>query len=149
MFCKNCGHPMSEDARFCSNCGYDNKPVQPDVEEQKPVEEVFIETPIEEPKPDPIAERVKGDAAGGVLKLGILGVVFGIAVPYLNILGIIFSIIAKNKAAEFMRVFRVDDGRVRVGKILSTIGLIGGIAMTAIYFFAIIIGIIIGIAESL
>lgn len=41
MFCKNCGHKLSDDAKFCSNCG-----TKVEVETEAEVEEEIVE-PLE------------------------------------------------------------------------------------------------------
>ena len=48
MFCKNCGHKLSDDAKFCSNCG---AKVEAETEaEEEIVEplEIVDETQVEE-----------------------------------------------------------------------------------------------------
>lgn len=67
-----------------------------------------------------------------VLVWGILGIAFG-ATPMLNFLGIIFSIVAKRKAAAYAAATGPLYGQAKVGHILSTIGLIVSIIFTVIW----------------
>ncbi len=65
-----------------------------------------------------------------VLIFGILGLSFSCSF-YLSFLGIIFSALCLSHAGEYYRITGQLTGKVRVGRILSRIGLILGITMSA------------------
>ncbi len=83
------------------------------------------------PSPEPTP------SATTILIFGILGLSFSCTF-YLSILGIIFSALSLSHAAEYYRITSRLTGKVRVGRILSRIGLILGIVMSALLLLLIL-----------
>ena len=69
-----------------------------------------------------------------VLTWGILGLAFAES----GILGLIFSIIGRNKAKAYIAAYGQLDGPAKVGGILSKVGLILSIVMIVCYVIIII-----------
>ena len=67
-----------------------------------------------------------------VLVWGILGLSFA-CTPFLNFLGIIFSVVAKRKSNAYAAANGPLYGQAKVGHILATVGLIVGIILTVIF----------------
>jgi hypothetical protein len=84
-------------------------------------------------QPQPAA-NVSGKPA---LTFGILGIIFACTF-YFSFLGIIFSAIGLGKAKAFRAAAGQLSGPAKVGKILSTIGLIVGIILTVICLIVVI-----------
>lgn len=62
-YCINCGSPLPDEAKFCSNCGFRQpEKEQPKVEEPELKETPVVEEPVEEPEPiveeAPVVENV-------------------------------------------------------------------------------------------
>lgn len=62
-YCINCGSPLPDEAKFCSNCGFRQpEKEQPEVEEPEPNETPVVEEPVKEPEPiveeTPVVEEV-------------------------------------------------------------------------------------------
>jgi hypothetical protein len=85
--------------------------------------------------------------AGQTLKWGILSLAFA-ASGCLSLLGFIFSFIAKSKALAYERTFGVPEGKARVGRILGKVGFGVGLGMTIYMAFAVLVGVIAGLAEA-
>ena len=80
-----------------------------------------------------------------VLVMGIIAIALALAwVPFVSIAGIVLGAIAMSKANRYYAEGGLQSGQVKTGKILGTIGMIGGIVMTVIYLIALIVGIGIG-----
>ena len=129
MFCSHCGSEIENGARFCQNCGAS-------ADATKNEEKMSYE-PID--LTDTLAEKAKDEAAGSALGTGIAAIIFAFIATYLNFIGIILGAIGIGKANAIEAQFGELPPKARVGKILSTVGLIGGILMTIIVFFCIII----------
>lgn len=66
-----------------------------------------------------------------------------------GILGIIFGIIGRNKAKEYVAAYGQTTGQVKTGSILSNVGFIAGIVMTVFWaFYIIVIVAILGAAAA-
>ena len=73
-----------------------------------------------------------------VLTMGILSLAF-CCTFYFAFLGIIFGAIGKNKAKAYVDYYGDTTGQVKAGSIMSKIGFIVGIVMTALFFIFIIV----------
>lgn len=135
MYCKHCGTDLEENVKFCPNCGAEQT-VEP-----------TDEAPAAEPVVDNAFEEKKETLAGSVLVWGILGLVFA-ASSWLAILGIIFSNIAKKKAAEYEAFAGELEGRAKAGSILAKIGMIVGIVTVIILAISFVVGFIAGLAGA-
>lgn len=84
-----------------------------------------------------------------VLVFGIISAGF-LCSFWFSFVGIIFGFIARAKANAFARAGVPITGKVKVGRILGTIGAFAGIAMTVlslIFFVCLIAGIVIGLSS--
>ena len=129
MFCSHCGSEIENGARFCQNCGAS-------ADATKNEEKMSYE-PID--LTDTIAEKAKDEAAGSALGTGIAAIIFGLVVSFLNFIGIILGAVGIGKANAVEAQFGELPPKARVGKILSTVGLISGILMTIVWFLYIVI----------
>lgn len=128
-FCKACGKPLDNDARFCPNCGtaIASEPVQP--------------APVQPAPTEPVSCPV---SATNLLVFGILGLAFALELP---ILGIIFSAIALNKAKQYA-LYLPLTGKAKVGRSLGKAGLIVGIVMTVLVALLIVYYIVFGVVYA-
>ncbi len=126
MFCSKCGNELQDDAVFCSKCG------QLVGETKNTIEEVVL---------DEYQQKQKEDLAGKILMYGILSCAF-ISTFILSFLGIIFGAKGKKVAEYFVYKYKKLIPKAIVGKILSIVGFITGIVVTALlafYIFVIIV----------
>lgn len=142
MFCTKCGAQLPENAAFCTACGA----AVGDEPQQQTEAQQTQETAQAEPVYDAYAQSVdtaeRDEKAQNVLTWGILGLVFAEVFP---ILGIIFSSIGKNKAADFTNLFGEPTGKAKVGAILAKVGFIVSIAMLVFWvMFFCVYGAILG-----
>ena len=120
MYCKQCNTYLPDGTAYCTNCG---AAVTAD-------QSVIVES----------GNSYKPAPAGNTnapLIWGILGLSFSCSV-YFSLLGLIFSIIGKNKAKQYIATYGNISGKVKVGKGLATAGLIVGIIFTAIMSLVVI-----------
>ena len=132
MYCKHCGTQLENDARFCQNCGAS-----------------LAETPTAQPEilVDPAKEQKKDEAAGEVLKWGIIGLAFSLSC-ILSLLGWIFSAKARRLRRAYEAEYGEVTGRALVGKIRGNVGFGVGIGYTIFFtLYFLIIGI--ALAEGL
>lgn len=124
MYCKNCGALISENSRFCTNCGQ-----VVESEKQSVSTTSTYEGPMGNPTP--------------VLVYGILGLSFALTF-FLSFLGIIFSSIGLKKARAYLDFCPVGSKQVTIGRNLSKAGMIVGIIMTVlcVIYIAVILFII-------
>ena len=128
MYCQHCGRQLNDGENFCPSCGA-----------MKPAETVNTTGFQYDFGTVSTVNEVQKDAmAGQVFKWGLMGLIFA-NTGCLSLLGLIFSIIAKKKAAEFMNVFGEIKGRALAGRIMGRIGFGIGLAMTI--FMTLYIGI--------
>lgn len=106
--CIACGTELNDDARFCTACG-------------REAEEV-IEVAVDNTK--------KEESIGTVFTWGLLGLIFALNLP---LLGLIFSVIAKNKANAFIVEYGELEGRASVGAGLAKAGFIVGLIGTILF----------------
>ncbi len=137
MFCKNCGRQLDEGETLCPACGTVN------ATEATATESVSYEYSAV----DTANQLLKDEMAGQTLKWGILSLAFA-ASGCLSLLGFIFSFIAKSKALAYEQTFGVLEGKARVGRILGKVGFGVGLGMTIYMAFAVLVGVIAGLAEA-
>lgn len=126
MYCKNCGAQIELNDKFCPSCGT-----------------AQAETPTAEPEilPDPAKEQKKDEAAGEVLKWGIIGLAFSLS-GILSLLGWIFSAKARKLRRAYESEYGEVTGRALVGKILGNVGFGVGIGYTIFFtLYFLILGI--------
>ena len=123
MYCDRCGAEIPAGATFCANCG---APVS-----TAPAEQYAAPAYPSAPVPTP----------GSILTMGILAVDFCCSF-YFSFLGIVFGAIGKSKAKSYLAYYGEPSGQVKAGSIMSKIGFIVGIVMTAIALLTLIIYII-------
>ena len=124
MVCSKCGAQLPEGAPFCTEGG---APVQ-----QTPVQQAYnaaVSNPAINTTP--------------ILILGILALVLCETV----IGGIICAILCKKKVKEYVAAGGQIAGKVKVGNILATVGLIFSIIYIVVWIVCIIVGIA-GVAAS-
>lgn len=138
MICTKCGQPIAEGSAFCGNCG---QPVQAQAAPQQPAYEQPQQPAYQQPvytQPQPSYGYV---AEPNTLPLGIVSLCLSCA-PIGSIVGIILGAKGKNQAAQYEAAGNVLSGKTKVGGILSKVGMILSIAMTAfwsVYFFIIMV----------
>ncbi|MCQ2426802.1 MAG: zinc ribbon domain-containing protein [Clostridia bacterium] len=120
MFCPNCGSHAEDGLSFCPNCGANLKAsAQP----KQPAPEQPVYQQAAQPAYTP-APQVNTTPA---LVLGILSLVFG------TVVGIILAAVGKKKVKGFVAQGVPLTGKLKVAKILCTVGLILGIISTILY----------------
>ena len=112
MFCNNCGAQLTENTRFCPNCGQLVQSAPQDMTAAS-----TYEGPMGNPTP--------------VLVWGIVGLAFACSF-FLSFLGIIFSIVGLKKANNYFDFCGEGSKQARIGRNLSKAGLIVGIIMTVL-----------------
>lgn len=167
MFCQNCGASLEDGAKFCPNCGTPvaasvRPTVQPTGTEPRFEKTVYEQPAYEQPQapvyehpmyeqpaapvyrePEATVVNEETNALGkATLIFGIIGLAFSLSF-YMSFLGIIFSAIGRGKLKSYLASGGELAGKAKVGGILSKLGLIFGIILTAffvIWLFVIIIG---------
>ena len=113
MYCKFCGNEIADGVKFCPKCG-----AATETTSAPTVDEVFTTEFTATPTVDPAAEQAKNSRANKSLVFGILSLVFG------SIVGLIFAILGIKNAKAYAALNRgIVEGKAKVGKILSTIGI--------------------------
>lgn len=150
MFCQNCGRQLGDNENFCPACGAmkaAESNANANTDFQYDLGTANINAQYSFGAPNSVSEAVKDEMAGQVFKWGLLGLIFA-NTGCLSLLGMIFSIIAKNQAATFARTFGEIKGRALAGRIMGRIGFGLGLGMTifmAVYIFIIVIAALAGI----
>lgn len=127
MYCDKCGAEIQSGTAFCANCGaaVGSAPT----EQLAPV---YPETPALTP--------------GVVLAWGIVAASVA-CIPFVNFVGIILGVIALRKADGYLALYGPGSKQVKIGHILSKVGIFGGIGMT-LFWIAYIIFIVLMIVNS-
>lgn len=122
MYCRRCGKQLSEDSRFCPNCGERVEII----EESKHVEPEIVQTDEEKEPRGPW----KAFAIAG-LAIGIFSII-GCMIPYVNLnviyvgqIGIALSALGLNS--------KVNHQKAKIGLTLSIIGLAVAIVMYIVF----------------
>ena len=126
-YCNNCGNELKDGAKFCEHCG---APV--DVAKE-PVSE-YAEQTVEYYTEAPVVNTPEQDA---MAKSAMIMSIVGLALSELGIPGIIISAIAKGKVKKATAA-GATGGKLKVARILSTIGIILSIVMTIFWIFYIV-----------
>lgn len=132
MFCSKCGQPMSDEAVFCPNCGTARTGAS------------VISSSVTSAPAQPSEENYA--LASSALKYAILSLVFS-EFPVLGILGIIFAVIGKKKAAQAREANGGYFAKCRVAYILSRVGLGVSIGMTIFWviYITILVAVVAGV----
>jgi hypothetical protein len=112
MYCISCGAEIPDDSEFCFKCG---------VSQTEPLTPVYAAQPLVEAPVSPT----------NVLTWGIIGLAFACTF-FASFLGIIFSAIGMKKHRTYLNSGAAYSTKVKVGGILSKVGLGVGIAMTVL-----------------
>lgn len=120
MFCPNCGANIPDGTAFCPNCGGATNQAAPQGQ------------PMMYQQPAPV---VGVPGAGAALAFGITALAVA-WIPYIDILSIVFGILAIVKANQANRI--AHTGKATTGKILGIIGLVCGAIMFFVYLYVLI-----------
>ena len=115
MYCRNCGKEISDYTQFCTYCG---------ANKNQGTQSGYSAAPTMSPE-------VKSVSVAALI-WGIVAVVV-CQLP----LGFIFGIIGQRKAREAAEM-GIENGMVKAGRIMSKIGLIVGIVLTAFWILYIL-----------
>lgn len=134
MFCMNCGASLPDGSAFCPNCGSPAEQPQNDnsTAYQQPVSSVQYNSGAANQ-----ASEVQDSLAKSILVFGILS----LALSQFGIVGLIFAIITKSKLGRYIPQYGSPTGKAKVGKILSTVGLIASIVYAVVWTVYIILAI--------
>lgn len=122
MFCKKCGKQLSEDSRFCPNCGERVEII----EESKPVEPEIVQTDEEkEPRGPWKAFAIAGFA------IGIFSII-GCMIPYVNLYVISVGEIGIALSALGLKS-KINHDKAKTGLVLGIIGLAVAIFMYIVF----------------
>ena len=149
MFCQNCGRQLNDGENFCPACGAmkaAESNANANTDFQYDLGTANTDAQYSFGAPNSVSEAVKDEMAGQVFKWGLLGLIFA-NTGCLSLLGMIFSIIAKNQAANFERTFGEIKGRALAGRIMGRIGFGFGLGLTIFFALYIFIFVIVGLAS--
>ena len=108
MYCDRCGAEIPEGSTFCTNCGAAVESAGTDL-----VPAYAGEQPL---------------TPGKVLAWGIVAAAIA-CIPFINFVGIILGAIALHKANSYLALYGPGSRQVKIGHILSKVGIFGGIGM--------------------
>ena len=148
MFCQNCGRQLGDNENFCPACGAmkaAESNANANTDFQYDLGTANINAQYSFGTATPVNEALKDEMAGQVFKWGLLGLIFA-NTGCLSLLGMIFSIIAKNQAASFERTFGEIKGRALAGRIMGRIGFGLGLGLTIFFALYIFIFVIVALA---
>jgi len=147
MYCKHCGAPLEDGAKFCAACGVAVEEV-PEVAEAAVEQEAVAEAAPEAVAANPNVEGVKKNRKKNILKYAIMGLAFAVVslsfvssfltfalsdafgeagiyfvlilmCTPLSVLSCVFSFRSGKFAKQYEKEFGELDGVGKVGKILS------------------------------
>lgn len=140
MFCTNCGNNIPDGSAACPVCGAPVQVQQPQQPQQPAYQQPAYQQPAYQQPPyqQPMYQQpAADDGSGSVLTFGILG----LALSWIPVLGLIFSIIGLKKSGAFAAAHGgTCFGKAKAGRILSIIGLVSSI-IGNIYWLIVIIGV--------
>lgn len=118
MICPNCGANVNPGTKFCVNCG----------------------ATLTNPTPQnlvPVNPAASDLTPSNVLKWGILGAAFACTFV-VSFLGIIFGAIGLKKANSYLAVYGPGAKQVKIGHILSKVGIIAGSILSVLFIIYIV-----------
>ena len=136
MICPNCNKSITDGFKCCPYCG-----TRVAADAVVPTTPAYSAPAYDAPAYTPESAVVGHPHASSALTFGILSLVFACTF-FLSFLGIVFGAIGKGKSSACLHLAGSMGGKARTGRILSIIGLIVGIIMTAIFAIVIIAAII-------
>ncbi len=128
MICQNCGAEMSPTAKFCVNCGAKVNDFPRD--NLVPV--------------NPAAPEITPDY---VLKWGIIAAAFA-GTGIVSFLGIIFGAIALKRANSYIALYGPISKKVKIGHILSKVGIFAGIGITLFFIIYIVFFVLVALSNT-
>lgn len=150
MFCKHCGERMNDTDVFCTKCGKPLASAQPSAETpvyqpyQTPqnTQSSYYAPSYEAPRAYPSngeqpVDEERSALASEILRYGIMSLAFSCTI-FLALVGIIFSIVTKNKVATYTELYGPVSWKSKVGKSLGKAGLFAGIGGLAYFVFYIL-----------
>ncbi len=137
MICQKCGTNVADGTVICPTCG-NALPTQNPY--GQPQQNTYAQPQPYGYQQAPVMTSVSPTS---VLVMGIIAIALAWE-PFVSIAGIVLGAIAMSKANRYYAEGGLQSGQVKTGKILGTIGMIGGIVMTVIYLIALIVGIGVG-----
>lgn len=141
MLCPKCGIELPEDAKSCPTCGYV-------FEEKVVIEAEANDVEVETVIPEVLSDK-KGPSPKKALIFGIISVAAPIvlypitcccSLPIGQIAGLIFAILGLLAAKRYAEFTDEPSTSVKVGKILSIVGLVLGIAAIVLFVFGLVFG---------
>lgn len=159
MICNNCGNMVEDNAAVCPFCGAQftadaSMPQQP-MQQAQPIPQPQYQQPqYDQPQyaqpqyaqpqyaqpqygQAPVGGYTENELSKSALTWGILSVAFFLLIP---LLGIIFGSIGLRRANSCVAAGYPLHGRSMTGKVLSIVGMAGGIAVAVISFIVILAG---------
>lgn len=148
MICPNCNKNISDGFQCCPYCGTRVAPT--DVTITSTVTTPAYGAPASNAYSAPVSAPSAQSAAlaSSALTFGILALAFA-CTWIVSFLGIVFGIMAKNKADNVLRMDGILTGKAKTGRILGKAGLIAGIIMSAIFVLYIILIFVIIFADMM
>lgn len=139
-FCPNCGTELREGVKFCENCGAPVAiaPIKETVAEAPVYEEPVYEQPVYEQPAYEEPVVVNNAEQNGAAKSALIMSIVGLVLSEFGLPGIIVCAIAKGKVKKAIAL-GATGAKVKVAKILSTIGLIISIFMTIFWTLYILV----------
>ncbi len=142
MYCKSCGAPLTDGAKFCTACGAPVMQLTPDPEPPKAAPILDMPEPTA-PMYTPVAEEpvyaapvyaapesiIPQGTVDSIFTWGLVGLICSL---FISILGIIFSAIAMGKAKRCLNEYGYLPQQAKTGRTLGIVGLILGIVFTVL-----------------
>ncbi len=142
MYCKSCGAPLTDGAKFCTACGAPVMQLTPVPEPPKaapildmPEPTAPMYTPVPETAPEPPAVYAMPEAVipqstvDSIFTWGLVGLICSLVI---SVLGIVFSAIAMGKARHCLNEYGFLPQQAKTGRTLGIIGLVLGILFTVL-----------------
>ena len=153
MFCSYCGSAIPENANNCPSCGMAcarnfaqpelSYPQQEAPQNQSYPQQYISYVPQNQGyvAQNPAYNNTPQMSDAKVLVYGILSLAFA-CTPYISFVGIIFACMAKSRYRTYLAQGGRPAGKEKVGNTLAKVGLIVGIALTALIYTILFAGIL-------